>query len=89
MAQPPPNSADEHLDSLRKFVETRQLSNFYGSGSNNDDGFLVDVSSKAAEYMKKYQEGSGTQNMLFANPEIVASVLKLSLYDHILYCGGL
>ena len=88
MAQPPPNSADEQLDSLRRFVETRQLSNFFGSGSN-DDGFLVDVSSKAAEFMKKYQEGSGTQNMLFANPETVASVLKLSLYDHILFLGKL
>jgi len=76
---------NQNLDALRSFVEARQLSNFFTTDSN-DSGYLADVSSKAAEYMKKYQEGSGTQNMLFANPEIAFNVVKLSLYNHVLYC---
>ena len=84
----PQSAAEENLNALRSFVEARQLSNFFitESGSSGS-GYLADVSSKAAEYMKKYQDGSGTQNMLFANAETAANVMKLSLYNQVLYCG--
>ena len=86
----PQSAAEENLNALRSFVEARQLSNFFitESGSSGS-GYLADVSSKAAEYMKKYQDvgPGGTQNMLFANAETAANVMKLSLYNHVLYCG--
>ena len=81
-----PQSAEENLNTLRSFVEARQLSNFFITESSGSE-YLADVSSKAAEYMKKYQDGSGTQNMLFANAETAANVMKLSLYNQVLYCG--
>ena len=88
---PPPRTAEEHLDALRSFVEKRQLSNFFATGSNDSEEFLVNVSRKAAELIKKLGEGSDTdaQNSFLAKPETVAEVVKLSLYDHILFCGEL
>ena len=88
---PPPQTAEEHLDVLRTFVEKRQLSNFFVTESDDSEEFLVNVSSRAAELIKKLGEGSDidAQNSFLANPETVADVAKLSLYDHILFCGKL
>lgn len=88
---PPPQTAEEHHDALRKFVTNRQLSNFFPTGSNASEDFLVDVSNRAAELIRKLGQGSDTdaQNTFLANPEIVAEVAKLTLYDHVLFCGKL
>jgi len=89
-APPPPQSAEEHLQAVTAFVKQRNISAFFQSGSKDAGGLLETLSSKAASLVKDLEQGkvdaAGNRSFI-TNAATVADVVKLSLYDQVIFCG--
>ncbi|KAF8448167.1 hypothetical protein BGX38DRAFT_1190677 [Terfezia claveryi] len=86
---PPPKSSEEHLEAVTAFVEQRNISTFFQSESKDAGGLLERLSSKAASLVKDLEQGNvdamGDKSFI-ADAAIVADVVKVSLYDHVIFC---
>lgn len=86
---PPPKSAEEYLEEVTAFVKQRNISTFFQSESKDAGGLLETLSSKAASLVKNLEQGKvdavGDKSFI-TDAAIVADVVKISLYDHVIFC---
>lgn len=89
-APTPPQNAEEHLEAVTAFVEKRNISAFFQSGMEDAEGLLETLSSKAASLVKDLEEGkmdTVSDRSFITDAATVADVVKLSLYDQVIFCG--
>ena len=87
---PPPQSAEEHQEVLTAYVKERNLSAFFQSGSKDTEGLLEVVSRKAASLVKDLEQqtvDAAGEKSFITNAATVADVVKLSLFDQVIFCG--